>query len=104
MKNIYKYISILFIISYIGVFAQTEPEVTLLENDVAIVNYFDSNGNLNISQIVENYSNTEQLSISEGNSPVDDFGDEELIDLISFPEQEKGVHPSDYCFNPQNHK
>ena len=104
MKNIYKYISMLLMFSYLGGYAQTEPEVILLENDMVIVNYYDANGNLSISQIVENYSNSEQLDMSDGNSPVDDFGDEELIDLISFPEQEKGAQPSDYCYNPQNHK
>lgn len=90
-------------LSHIGVFAQTEPEVILLENDEAIINYFDENNYLLHSQYIENYSQSAKLDFL-GNETQDGFGDEDLIDLVSFPTPELGLQPKEYCFNPLNHK
>lgn len=93
----------IFLLICIVVNAQTEPEVELLENDVAILNYYNNNGDLIQSLIIENYSQSEDIELTGGN-PIEDFGDEDLLDVISFPKPEKGIQPTEYCYNPTNHK
>ena len=93
----------LIMLCYIGVYAQTEPEVILLGNDVAEINYYDENGYLLQSQIIENYSQSQNINF-EGDTPVADFGDETLLDVVSFPDPQKGIIPREYCYNPINHK
>ena len=73
MNDINKIMISLIMLCYMGVYAQTEPEVILLGNDLAEINYYDANGYLLQSQIIENYSQSENINF-DGSNPIDDFG------------------------------
>jgi hypothetical protein len=103
MKKI-KYITALLVLSctLLG-YSQTEPIVTVDEFDNATIDFFDEDGYLLYSKIVPNYSEVEQSDIVFDGA-MDELGNEELIAEVSAPQNNKGILPLEYCYNPNFQK